>query len=337
MIENFSLKDFNTFHIDVKARYFQEVATIEELKKTLLWAQQNNLPFFILGGGSNIVFTQNFEGVVIANRIKGIEEKIIDDNHVLMRVNAGENWHDFVLYCVEKNYGGIENLSLIPGNVGTGPIQNIGAYGVELKNVFVSCNVLDLSDDTIKSLTKEECKFGYRESIFKNEARGKYIILSVDLLLTRKEHKISTSYGAIQSELEKRNITHPTLQQISDVVVDIRRSKLPNPDEVGNCGSFFKNPIISEIQFKKLKQEHPDIPHYEAVDGVKIPAAWLIEKSGWKGKVVGNVGCHPKQALVLINATGKATGEEVFQFSEKIIQSVQENFGITLEREVNLL
>lgn len=337
MKKDFSLKNYNTFGIEAKTRYFASITEANQLKKALQFAKDNQHPIFILGGGSNIVFTRDFQGVVVAMQTKGITEEIIDDNHVMVTAKAGENWHQFVQYCLSKNYGGIENLALIPGNVGTSPIQNIGAYGVEIKDTMQSCTVLNVSDFTIKKLSRDECRFGYRDSIFKKEAKGKYIVLEVSFLLTRKNHKISVSYGAIQQELDKEGITQPNIQQVAKAVVAIRRSKLPDPAVTGNCGSFFKNPIISTAAFTELSGQFPQVPHYSSEQGVKVPAGWLIEKTGWKGKIIGNVGCHPQQALVIINATGKASGQEVFEFSEQIINSVHDKFKISLEREVNIL
>ena len=335
--EDFSLKNYNTFHIAAKAQYFIEVQSEEELKEVLTFAKENNLPFFILGGGSNIVFTEDFKGLVIAMRLKGITEKSSNDDQVIVTAKAGENWHQFVLYCISKDFGGIENLSLIPGNVGTSPIQNIGAYGVEIKDVFESCKVLDVTTLETKTLNREECKFGYRDSIFKNVAKGKYIVLEVSFILSKRNHVIAATYGAIQQELDKKNISTPTIQDISEAVIHIRQSKLPDPAVTGNAGSFFKNPVIPKEQFDVLQSRFADVPHYPSGDQIKVPAGWLIEHTGWKGKTIDNVGCHPLQALVIINATGNATGKEVFDFSGKIIASVKEKYGIELEREVNIL
>lgn len=337
MKENISLLPYNTFGIDVKARFFKEICSFEDLIAALHFAQEKGLPLLPLGGGSNLVFTQDFEGVVALMKTKGIEQQIADDNAVLITAQAGENWHQFVLYCLERNYGGIENLSLIPGNIGTAPVQNIGAYGVELKDTFYSCKVLDVESLSVGTLYLQQCNFGYRDSIFKNVARGKYIILEVSLLLTRKRHKISAEYGAIQNELDKEGIRFPTIQNVSKAVISIRQSKLPDPKIIGNCGSFFKNPLIEKTQFEALQQKFENIPNYPMGAQVKVPAAWLIEQSGWKGKTIGNVGSHAKQALVLVNVTGKATGREVKNFSQQIIDSVKEKYGIELEREVNIL
>jgi UDP-N-acetylmuramate dehydrogenase len=337
MHENFSLQPYNTFGIDAKARYFTEVSSVEELLEALNTPATQTLPLLFLGGGSNILLTQNFEGLAIQLNLKGIHEDLISENEVLVTVKAGENWHEFVLFCLEKNYGGMENLSLIPGNVGTSPMQNIGAYGVEIKDTFVSCTVLNLENLQLETFNREQCQFGYRDSVFKQEGKGKYVIVEVSFTLTRKNHELKTSYGAIQSELEKSGIEHPTIQDISKAVINIRQSKLPDPKKTGNAGSFFKNPTIPLTQFEELQQKFDNIQGYPNGDFVKVPAGWLIEQCGWKGKQIGNVASHQLQALVIINATGKATGKEIFDFSTMIIDSVMEKFGIELEREVNIL
>lgn len=337
MHENFSLKPYNTFGVDAKARYFTEINNVEELKEALNFSVAQHLPLLFLGGGSNILLTKDFEGLVIKLNLKGIHEDIINENEVLVTAKSGENWHEFVLFCLEKNYGGLENLSLIPGNVGTSPMQNIGAYGTEIKDIFVNCTVLNLENLQLETFNLEQCKFGYRDSIFKQEGKGKYVILEVIFKLTRKNHKIKTEYGAIQSELENLGIQNPTIQDVSRAVINIRQSKLPDPKEIGNAGSFFKNPTIPLPQFEELKQKFPAIQGYPNGDFVKVPAGWLIEQCGWKGKQIGNVASHKLQSLVIINATGKATGKEIFDFSTEIINSVKEKFGIELEREVNII
>lgn len=337
MQENISLKPYNTFGVDVKSKYFAEVRSLEELIETLKFSNSIKLPLLFLGGGSNILLTKDFEGLAIQLNLKGITEEIIDDNQILVTAKAGENWHQFVMFCLDKNYGGLENLSLIPGNVGTSPMQNIGAYGTEIKDIFESCKVLNLETLQIETFNLEQCKFGYRDSIFKQEGKGKYVILEVTFRLTRKNHKIDVEYGAIQSELEKMGITNPTIQDVSKAVISIRQSKLPDPKVIGNAGSFFKNPTIPISQFKALKQKFENIPGYPNGDFVKVPAGWLIEQAGWKGKQIGNVASNLLQALVIINATGNATGKEIFDFSTMIIDSVKEKFGIKLEREVNII
>lgn len=337
MQENISLKPYNTFGVDVKSKYFAEVRSLEELIETLKFSNSIKLPLLFLGGGSNILLTKDFEGLAIQLNLKGITEEIIDDNQILITAKAGENWHQFVMFCLDKNYGGLENLSLIPGNVGTSPMQNIGAYGTEIKDIFESCKVLNLETLQIETFNLEQCKFGYRDSIFKQEGKGKYVILEVTFRLTRKNHKIDIEYGAIQSELEKMGITNPTIQDVSKAVINIRQSKLPDPKVIGNAGSFFKNPTIPISQFKALKQKFENIPGYPNGDFVKVPAGWLIEQAGWKGKQIGNVASNQLQALVIINSTGSATGKEIFDFSTMIIDSVKEKFGIKLEREVNII
>ena len=337
MQENISLKPYNTFGVDVKSKYFAEVRSLEELIETLKFSNSIKLPLLFLGGGSNILLTKDFEGLAIQLNLKGITEEIIDDNQILVTAKAGENWHQFVMFCLDKNYGGLENLSLIPGNVGTSPMQNIGAYGTEIKDIFESCKVLNLETLQIETFNLEQCKFGYRDSIFKQEGKGKYVILEVTFRLTRKNHKIDVEYGAIQSELEKMGITNPTIQDVSKAVINIRQSKLPDPKVIGNAGSFFKNPTIPLSQFESLKQKFENIPGFPNGDSVKVPAGWLIEQAGWKGKQIGNVASHKLQALVIINATGNATGKEIFDFSTEIINSVKEKFGIELEREVNII
>ncbi|WP_426479849.1 UDP-N-acetylmuramate dehydrogenase [Chryseobacterium sp. CBSDS_008] len=337
MQENFSLKPYNTFGVEAKARYFTEVNTIDELKEALIFAKNQSLQLLFLGGGSNILLTKNFEGLAIRLNLRGISEESINENEVWVTAKAGENWHELVMHCLQRNYGGLENLSLIPGNVGTSPMQNIGAYGTEIKDIFVSCQVLDLESLELITFNLEQCRFGYRDSIFKQEGKGRYVILEVTFKLTKKNHHIKTEYGAIQSELEKLGIKNPTIQDISKAVINIRQSKLPDPKEIGNAGSFFKNPTIPLAQFEILKQKFENIQGYPNGDMVKVPAGWLIEQCGWKGKQIGNAASHQLQSLVIINATGNATGKEIFDFSTEIINSVKEKFGIELEREVNII
>ena len=353
--ENISLKPYNSFGVDAKAKYFAEVKNEEELFEILREFNKLNepatqslpefktLPIMFLGGGSNVLFTKDFEGLVVKLDLKGISEEMMSEDEMLVTAKSGENWHQFVMYCLDKNYGGLENLSLIPGNVGTSPMQNIGAYGTEIKDTFVNCRVLNLEklrDQTanpVETFDKEECRFGYRDSIFKQEGKDKYVILDVTFCLTTRRHKIKTDYGAIKSELEKLGIENPTIQDVSKAVVAIRQSKLPDPNDIGNAGSFFKNPTIPKQQFDELQKKFPEIPSYPAGELVKVPAGWLIEHAGWKGKQIGNVASHEKQALVIINKTGNATGKEIFDFSAMIIDSVKEKFGIELEREVNII
>lgn len=337
MQDNFSLKAYNTFGVEAAAKYFTEVNTIEELKEAIRFSSSHSLPVLFLGGGSNVLLTKDFEGAAIQINLKGITEEIVDENHILVTAKSGENWHEFVMYSLDKNYGGLENLSLIPGNVGTSPMQNIGAYGTEIKDIFVSCSVLNLDTLEIEVFDLEKCRFGYRDSIFKQEGKGKYVILEVTFRLTRKEHSIKTEYGAITAELEKLNIENPTIQDVSKAVITIRQSKLPDPKVIGNAGSFFKNPTIPLSQFEDLQLKFENIQGYPNGNQVKVPAGWLIEQCGWKGKQIGNVASHQLQSLVIVNATGNASGKEIYDFSTQIINSVKEKFGIELEREVNII
>ncbi|MBU4537151.1 MAG: UDP-N-acetylmuramate dehydrogenase [Weeksellaceae bacterium] len=335
--ENYSLKNHNTFGVEVSAKYFAQAGNFDELKNALEFAKARDLKTLFLGGGSNVLFTENFDGLVIQLNLKGISEKILNENEVLVTAKAGENWHEFVQYCLRKNYGGLENLSLIPGNVGTSPMQNIGAYGTEIKDTFVNCTVLSLETLQTEVFDAEKCDFGYRDSIFKKEGKGKYVILEVSFKLTTNNHVIKTEYGAIKTELEKMGIENPGIQDVSEAVIHIRQSKLPDPKVTGNAGSFFKNPTIPLEQFEKLQMKFPDIPGYPNGNAVKVPAGWLIEQCGWKGKQIGNVASHELQALVIVNKTGLASGKEIYDFSSLIIGSVKERFGIELEREVNII
>lgn len=332
---NISLKNFNTFGIDVNAKYFASVSNISELTELLGDTQYPDK--LMLGGGSNMLLTQHQNKLVIHVNIKGISIKNKDDDYVFVKANAGENWHELVLWCLKNNFGGLENLSLIPGNVGTAPIQNIGAYGVELKDTFISCNALHTETLEEITFTKEDCNFGYRNSIFKNKAKGKYIITSVMFRLTKKNHKLHISYGAIASELEAQNVKKPTIQDVSKAVIAIRERKLPNPKHIGNCGSFFKNPVISKVKFEKLQETFSSIPSYPISESeVKVPAGWLIETAGFKGKDFGNYGVHKKQALVLVNYGG-ASGSDILKLSKLIQKTVLRLFDISIEAEVNIL
>jgi UDP-N-acetylmuramate dehydrogenase len=332
---NFSLKKYNTFGINANAKKFVAVHSIDELIEVL----QKNVceKKFILGGGSNMLLTQDINALVIHIDLKGIQVIIEDDNNVWIECQAGENWHEFVLWNINNNYGGLENMSLIPGNVGTTPVQNIGAYGAEIKDTFVSCNAIKIDTQELKTFTKEECKFGYRESIFKQEAKDQYIITSVVFKLTKKNHKINTGYGDIQKELENNHVTNPTLKDVSNAVIAIRKSKLPDPKELGNSGSFFKNPIISRELFNKAKAQHPDIKHYDVSETeVKVPAGWMIEQAGLKGYRDGDAGVHAKQALVLVNY-GNASGQDILKLSKLVQKTVFEKFEIAIEAEVNVI
>ena len=333
--KNISLKSFNTFGIDVRARYFIEISSLDELREALkLEGFQDRL---ILSGGSNVLLTRDINSLVLHINIKGIRVLWEDEDRIALKVMAGENWHDFVLWSLGKNYGGLENLSLIPGNVGTAPIQNIGAYGVEIKNVFESCEAMEISSQLLKRFSKEECQFGYRDSFFKNEGKGKYVITSVNLILTKKEHRLNTSYGAIEKQLSVHEVSNPSIKDISDAVIAIRSSKLPDPKTLGNSGSFFKNPVIGKDQFDQFRQDYPDAPHYDAGDGTyKIPAGWLIEQCGFKGFRKGDAGVHKEQALVLVNY-GNASGEEILHLARSIQKEVNDKFGIELMAEVNII
>lgn len=333
--KNVSIQQFNTFGIDAKAASYCDISTIEQLKNIL--ETQHTNPLFILGGGSNMLLTQNIEALVLHINLKGINVVNETKNKVIIKALAGENWHEFVLWCLNHNYGGIENLSLIPGNVGTAPIQNIGAYGVELKDVFVSCEAIHIKTQKTKIFTKTDCNFDYRESVFKQDLKGQYIITSVNFELTKINHKLHIDYGAIKQQLEVFDVTHPTIQDISKAVIAIRQSKLPDPKDIGNSGSFFKNPIISSQQFKKLKQNFPDAPSYKISDkAIKIPAGWLIEKSGFKGKRFNDYGVHNKQALVLVNY-GNAKGNDIYKLAQLIQKTVKRIFDIDIETEVNII
>ena len=333
--ENVSLKNFNTFGIDVFAKYFVEISHADELRELFSdpqWLQTERL---VLGGGSNMLFKKDFDGLVIRMNIRGIDHRI-SHNEVVVVAGAGEVWNDLVNYCVAHEYAGLENMSLIPGSVGASPIQNIGAYGVELQDVFLTCNAFEIASGTFKTFTKEDCRFGYRDSVFKAEIKGQYIIVSVKFHLSLVPDT-KLHYGAIKDELAKREITSPTIKDVSEVVSHIRVSKLPDPSTIGNAGSFFKNPVIPIDEFKAIQSYFPEIVNYPAGDGeIKLAAGWMIEQCGWKGKVVGNTGTWKNQALVLVNHGG-ATGEEVYSLSSQIIDSVYSKFGVTLEREENII
>lgn len=333
--ENVSLQSFNTFGIDVNANYFAEVKSEADLKEVFDHPIAKTQSLLVLGGGSNMLFTKNFEGLVVKVSIPGISYQIQGDE-VSVVAGGGVVWNDLVNYCVAQGFAGIENLSLIPGTVGASPIQNIGAYGVELKDVFTSCTAFEIATGKIKTFDHADCKFGYRDSVFKNELKGLYIITSVKFHLS-KQAKLQTHYGAITTELANRHITEPTIADVSAVVAAIRVSKLPDPKTIGNAGSFFKNPVISVEEFERLIQKFPDVVHYPAPNGkVKLAAGWLIEQCGFKGVVVGETGTWKNQALVLVNHGG-ASGQEVYDFSEQIINTVYAKFLVGLEREVNIL
>ncbi len=331
-----SLKPFNTFGVDVKASRLVVVDSIPVLKEVLRNEEIIADGFMVLGGGSNVLFTGDYKGTILLNRIRGIEKVGEDETHVWIKAGAGERWHDLVMWCVENNYGGIENLSLIPGSVGAAPIQNIGAYGAELQNVFHQLEAVLTGDQSIRIFNKEECRFSYRESIFKNEWKHRCVITSVTLRLD-KFPEVNTSYGAIQQELAKAGITHPGIKDVSDAVIRIRKSKLPEPEELGNAGSFFKNPEVEVRHFEHIKINYPAVPGYAQPSGrIKIPAGWLIEQCGFKGKQVGRTGTYKDQALVIVNYGG-ASGMEIACFARHVSDEVKKKFGIQLEEEVNII
>jgi len=333
--KNISLKQFNTFGIDVKAEEFCSVTSLEDLKEIL--SKKNSKPLFILGGGSNILLTKNIDALVLHINLKGISTFSETDHDIVLEVKAGENWHDFVQYCIDHDYGGIENLSLIPGNVGTAPMQNIGAYGVELKDVFESCSALNIETLKEQTFANTDCNFGYRESVFKRELKGKYIITSVRFRLTKKSHSLYLDYGAIRNELSSKEIQNPTIRDVSNAVIAIRQSKLPNPKEMGNSGSFIKKHVVSLEKFKTLKADFPNIASYKcSKNAIKVPEDCLIETAGFKGKTFGNYGINKKQALVLVNYGGD-NGKNIFELSQLIKKTVFRLFGIRIETEVNII
>lgn len=332
--ENLSLRPYNTFGVDAKARYFSTFTNDEELYE--LTTRYRKLTTFILGGGSNILFIKDFDGLVLKNEVKQIELMHEDPEYVYVKAGAGENWHQFVLHCLAHNWAGVENLSLIPGNVGAAPIQNIGAYGVELDDVFWSLEAFHLFDKRVYTFTRADCEFNYRDSIFKSRYKNEFAILSVTFQL--KKHPVyHTSYGTVNEELEKMGVKTLSIKAISQAVINIRSSRLPDPKEIPNAGSFFKNPEVSIIKHEELKSHFPEIVAFPLTTlTVKLAAGWMIEQCGWKGHRKGDAGCHAKQALVLVNY-GNATGKEIYDLSEQIQQSVNKKFGVMLEREVNIL
>lgn len=335
--QNISLKPYNTFNINVVAKKFASFSSLDELNEILEASSKQPIEKLILGGGSNILFTKNFDGIVLKNELKGIELINEDDEYYYVKAAAGEVWHNFVQYCIEKNYAGVENLSLIPGNVGASPMQNIGAYGVEIKDVFYELEALHIHDKTITKFGLKDCEFGYRESVFKRKFKKQFIILNVTYKL-KKQPNFNTSYGAIEDELKRMDVKELSIQAISQAVINIRTSKLPNPKEIGNAGSFFKNPTIAIELLEKIKLNHPTIPFYNLQNNneqVKIAAGWLIEQCGFKGYRKNDAGCHTKQALVLVNY-GNAKGEEILDLCQLIISSVKSKFDIELEAEVNV-
>lgn len=333
--ENISLKNYNTFGIEASARYFIEISSLEDLRKAL---NLKGYPdFFLLSGGSNMLLTQDLEKLVLYINLKGKTVLEESDTKVLLRVMAGENWHELVLWTLSKGYGGLQNMALIPGNTGTAPIQNIGAYGVELKDVFAGCEAMHIQTGESQYFSKEECRFGYRDSFFKREGKGKFIITSVDLGLTKKDHRINMDYAPLKAELLKQGIETPDISDIAEAVIAVRSSKLPDPKELGNSGSFFKNPVIPAEDYKFLVDKFPEIPSYDlGNDTYKVPAAWLIDQCGLKGKRIGDAGVHKKQALVLVNYGG-ASGADILNLARKVQDEVKQKFGILLEPEVNII
>jgi len=334
--ENVLLKSYNTFGIEATARYFAAFSSVNDLQELIAARQESGLPELILGGGSNILFTQDFNGWLLKNEIKGITVIKEDNDYVYVKAGAGENWHGFVQHCIGLNLAGLENLSLIPGNVGASPMQNIGAYGVEIKDVFYELEALHLEDKAMVTFSNADCDFGYRESVFKKEYRQQFAILSVTYRLSKQPH-FNTSYGAINEELQRMNVTTLSIQAISQAVINIRSSKLPDPAQIGNAGSFFKNPTINKAQYTALHEAFPQLVAYPvANDHYKLAAGWLIEQCGWKGYRKGDAGVHAKQALVLVNY-GHAKGSEIYNLSGEVLASVKEKFGVELEREVNIV
>lgn len=334
--EYVDLLPYNTFRIAAKARYFASVTSLSEFRELIAHPVYKQHKHLILGGGSNVLLTGDFDGLVIKNDLRGIETVSEDSSSILLKAGAGEPWHAFVMFCVTNNYGGAENLSLIPGTIGAAPMQNIGAYGVEVKDLIKTVEAVDTSSGELRVFTNAACEFGYRESVFKRKLKGKYFISSVTLTLTKKNHALNISYGAIQQTLDQHH-TAPSIKSISDAVITIRQQKLPNPNVVGNAGSFFKNPTIDQAEYESIKKSYPEIPGYASENQqVKVPAGWLIEQCGWKGKRIGDVGVHPHQALVLVNY-GNGSGENIQSLAHDILASVKKKFAIDLQPEVNII
>jgi UDP-N-acetylmuramate dehydrogenase len=334
--ENHSLKPYNTFGISASSKLFITINSIEELQELLTTSQFLSNELLVLGGGSNILLTKNFNGLAVKNNLKGIELLQNNEEFVLVKCNAGEVWHEFVLWCIQKNYAGLENLSLIPGCTGASPMQNIGAYGVEIKDVFYELEALNIQSGELINFSKNECEFGYRESVFKRKLKNQFIITSVTFKLLKKPI-FHTEYGAIKQELDSMKVTELSIKNISQAVINIRKSKLPNPSEIGNAGSFFKNPEVSLEAYQKLKNHFNNIVAYELENGnYKLAAGWLIEQCGLKGYRVGDAGVHKLQSLVLVNY-GNASGNEIYNLSTHVIDSVKEKFNVDLEREVNVI
>jgi UDP-N-acetylmuramate dehydrogenase len=335
--QHISLKSHTTFGIEAYTSFWTEAVSEHDFNAALEFRQKHSLDLMILGGGSNILLTQDYSGLIIQNKLRGIQSEIFSSKEVLVEVAAGENWHAFVQHCIANDWGGIENLSLIPGSVGASPMQNIGAYGWEIKDTFYSLRAMNIQDGSIHEFNAQQCNFGYRESIFKHEAKGRYIILSSKFKLSSKEHQIKTSYGAISQELEKMGIHNPSIRDVSNAVIAIRKSKLPDPAVIGNAGSFFKNPVVENSIVEKIRSTNPQVVSYPVDENhSKLAAGWLIEAAGWKGFRRGDAGVHALQALVLVNY-GNATGKEIWQLSQDVVDDVASKFGVELEREVNIV
>lgn len=334
--ENVSLKPYNTFGVDVNARYFSTTSSQEDLLQVLKWANETQQKILLLNGGSNMLLVNDWDGLALKIDLKGIEIVSSTEEHVIVSVQSSEDWHGFVTWCLANDFGGIENLSLIPGKAGTAPIQNIGAYGVEIKDVLTQLTAIEMATGKKRFFTNADCQFGYRDSVFKNQLKNQYLIAEVHFRLTKKKHVLHLDYGAIRNQLAENNIENPTIQDVSQAIITIRQSKLPDPSKIGNSGSFFKNPVISALEFDALKIQFPDISGHAVDDNYKVAAGWLIEQAGWKGKRIGDAGVHEKQALVLVNY-GQATGREIYDLSQAILDDVWAKFGIQLEREVNII
>jgi UDP-N-acetylmuramate dehydrogenase len=331
-----SLKTFNTFGIDAVAKYFTSIQSIENIQELLLTAEYKKNEHLILGGGSNILLTKDVDALVIKNDLKGIAVVKETTDHVFVKCAAGEVWHDFVMWCIDKNYGGIENLSLIPGCTGASPMQNIGAYGVEIKDTFHELEAVHATSGELKTFSKSDCEFGYRESVFKRQFKNQFIITSVTFQLS-KVHAFHVEYGAIKQELDAMKVSELNIKAISQAIINIRSSKLPNPKEIGNAGSFFKNPEVTTEVYQRLKNEFPNLVAYPLYNSnYKLAAGWLIEQSGLKGYRMGDAGVHNLQALVLVNY-GNATGNEIYDLSTHVLQTVNNKFRVELEREVNII
>ncbi|MEX1238522.1 MAG: UDP-N-acetylmuramate dehydrogenase [Cyclobacteriaceae bacterium] len=335
--ENVDLFPFNTFGIHAKARHLVTVNTAQEAREIFKSDLFSKVPWLILGGGSNILLTKDFDGLVIKNEIRGITTVAEDERTLVLKVGSGENWHSLVMHCVDRNLGGIENLSLIPGTVGAAPMQNIGAYGVEIREVIQEVEAVEIETGAIRKFSREECAFGYRESVFKQHLKDKYFISSITLSLTKKDHRFNVSYGALKEVLEEKKVKDLSIRAISDAVIGIRKKKLPDPLLIGNAGSFFKNPSVDQRTFDAIQKKYPDVPSFRGEKNlVKIPAAWLIEQCGWKGKTIDNIGVHKHQALVLVNY-GNGDGKKIWQLAMSIRSGIMEKFSIELQPEVNVI